>query len=326
MNILLLLPEILAFKKERALQQQYLTSTIKPEIAKLENDWGESLDKYLKHKIFNYYALYVPVVIGQSFARLYGRDLSAKEKRLLTLLGIVTPFFDDFFDIEKLSQEQIKDFVLHPFDAKPSTLMQKAFTEYGKEIVSTIPDKNFFYEISMHVFEAQIGSAQQEDPAIDIKTNKLLAQQKGGYSLLFYYTAMDVPVSETVQDVVYKTGALLQLSNDIFDVYKDIQKDIYTLVRNYDDITLLKEYYREQYSALVKQAYSLPFSKKNIDAYLRRSQFLFAMTFVGLNQLISLKKRKGSQIDWKTCTRQELVCDAEKFSVQMRWLRQLMSL
>jgi len=326
MNLLLLLPEIVVFKKERAAQQQYLKNIIQPEIERLENEWGASLDKYLKHKIFNYYGLYVPVVIGKSFARLYGRELSAKEHRLLTLLGIVTPFFDDFFDIERLDEKEIRHLVLHPFEAKPATLMQKAFVEYGKEIVSTIPDKEFFYEVSMQVFAAQLASNQQEDPAINIDTNKMLASRKGGSSLLFYYTALDVPRNESIQQMVYHTGALLQLSNDIFDAYKDIQKNIYTLVRNYEDISDLKQYYKEQYQQLIRQTNALHVPKQQANKYLRRSQLLFAMTFVMLNRLIAVQKRKDLYANWQAVPRQELVCDAEKLFVQMKWLNQLLFL
>ncbi|WP_153801126.1 hypothetical protein [Foetidibacter luteolus] len=326
MNILMLYPEIRSFKKERQEQQHYFHQNILPEIEQLEKSWGTSLDHYLKHKVFNYYALYVPVVIGNSFARLHGRQLSAHEKRLLTLLGVITPFFDDFFDVEQLSEERIKQLMSDPFNAVPDTLMQHAFLHFGREIISTVPDVAFFQEISTQVFAAQAGSQLQESPGISLHTNQVLARQKGGSSLLFYYSAIKAPINRQIQELVYNTGALLQLSNDIFDAHKDKEKNIYTLVHNYSDLRDLKTYYKQQYDALLQQAQhcSLCLPRQQVKRYMRRPQMLFAMTFVALNKLIYQQNKEQLQNDWRLAQRNELVCDADRWRVQVKWLKQLM--
>ncbi len=326
MNLFLLFPEILSFKKERQAQHRYLEDTIVPGFRELEIEQNEQFDPYLSHKIFKYYALYVPVVIGNGFARLHGRALSEKERRLLTLLGIVTPFFDDFFDIERLSEDKIHALFSDPFTTSADTLMQKAFTHYGREIVSSVPDKGFFRKISEEVFQSQIQSGLQESHIISVEENKILTRNKGGYSLLFYYSGMDVERNEAIQDVIYKTGALLQLCNDIFDIYKDIQKGIYTLPRSYTDIADLKQYFLDSYNELLSRANALPLPRHNVEAFLRRPQFLFAMTLVSLNNLSRLQAKAKGKFRWEECSRSQLICDAEKLPVQLKWLRQLMSL
>jgi hypothetical protein len=326
MNLFLLFPEILSFKKERQAQHRYLEETIVPGFRELENEHHEQFDTYLCHKIFKYYALYVPVVIGNGFARLHGRTLSTKERRLLTLLGIVTPFFDDFFDIERLSEEKIHSLFTDPFNTPVDSLMQKAFTHYGREIVSSVPDKQFFRNISEEVFRSQIDSALQESSTVTVEENKTLTRNKGGYSLLFYYAGMNVERNDAIQDVVYKTGALLQLCNDIFDIYKDLQKGIYTLPRSYVDIKQLKEYFLSEYNELISRANALPLPRHNVESFLRRPQFLFAMTLVSLNNLSKLQANTKGTFKWEDCSRSQLIVDAEKLPVQLKWLRQLMSL
>jgi hypothetical protein len=53
---------------------------------------------------------------------------------------------------------------------------------------------------------------------------------KGGSSVLFYRTAFSPEVSGKEKILINNLGAMMQLGNDIFDVYKDRESGINTLV------------------------------------------------------------------------------------------------
>ncbi|ANI87954.1 hypothetical protein A9P82_00645 [Arachidicoccus ginsenosidimutans] len=313
--------EIVPLASERKQQIAYLKAVIEPELAALEKQYNTAFSKLTQQKIFDYYAVFVPVVLGKSFCRLFGRDLQPTELRLQTLQGIITPFFDDFFDIENLPDERIRLMMENPFEATPHTLMQEAFIKYGKEIKSNVKDISFFNDISEKVFAAQILSRKQELSSISRDEVKTITAKKGGTSLLFYYSVLDLPKDDTILQIIYDTGSLLQLSNDIFDTYKDREKSIITLPACYTNIVELHTYFTEQYNTLCDKILSLPFPKKNIRSFFFRINVMLTLTFVALEQFVSIQEKHGGKFILKNCSRKELICDRAKMSNLVKWFR-----
>jgi len=69
----------------------------------------------------------------------------------------------------------------------------------------------------------------------------LITYFKGSVSLLFYHSALDEAVPESEEKMLCALGQLLQLVNDIFDVYKDRQNNIKTLVTDAHQIKIISD-------------------------------------------------------------------------------------
>jgi hypothetical protein len=313
--------EIYPFARDRKDQLQYLSRSIAPELQRLEAGYREKFPGVLRHKILDYYAVFVPVVLGRGFCSLFGRTLTAEERRLQTLLGVITPFFDDFFDIERLTDAQIFRMMEDPFHSTPGTMMQDAFIGYGKEILTKMPDETFFRDVAHRVYEAQILSRRQESEDAGQEEIKQITAAKGGNSLLFYYSALSLPHDESLLKMVYQTGSLLQLSNDIFDAYKDREKGIRTLVACYEDIALLKQYFTDEYHALTATVLNLPFPRKNIRQFFFRINLMLTITFVALKQFAEVQERNGGRFILSECSRKDLICDRDRKLNMIRWLK-----
>ena len=53
---------------------------------------------------------------------------------------------------------------------------------------------------------------------------------KGAVSVVIYHQCLDEPASEQMLDTLFYIGSLYQVGNDLFDLYKDVRDNIYTLV------------------------------------------------------------------------------------------------
>ncbi|MFX9623065.1 hypothetical protein ABTO88_19770, partial [Acinetobacter baumannii] len=58
---------------------------------------------------------------------------------------------------------------------------------------------------------------------------------KGAVSVIIYHQCLDEPAGQQMLDALFYIGSLYQLGNDIFDLYKDVRDNVYTLVDTCDD-------------------------------------------------------------------------------------------
>ena len=86
-------------------------------------------------------------------------------------------------------------------------------------------------------------SKQQDAPGLSYEVMKDITIRKGAESLLYYRTAFEHPLKNGEEKMLYCLGGLMQLSNDIFDVYKDQKAGVGTLVTTATKIEDLRFYY-----------------------------------------------------------------------------------
>jgi hypothetical protein len=158
--------------------------------------------------------------------------------------------------------------------------------------------------------EAQQESLQQHQDELSTQKLKDITWAKGGYALLLYRSALNRPISPEEWDAVYQLGGLMQLHNDIFDLYRDLREGIVTLpaqTRSVKDLSKLFIAEIEKTFALYNR---LPFSP-----YQKRKFFLLLYLAVQtghqcLNQYAKVEAKYGEFNPTKR-SRQELVCDME---------------
>ena len=296
-------------------QQKFLRKQIYQVIQDAMANNDGSLDEDDCRKIKNYYGLAVPAVLAEAICSLHGKSLSQKERWASTCQGAMTGIFDDFFDKDYLLGNEIPiNQLFENSDNKKAKI--KLFDYFFQEAINNVPDKTVMLKCLQDVHDAQIESKAQCD---EISINKLkeITRLKGGYSLLFYRSAIDAKLSADESKVLFEAGALMQLCNDIFDVYKDREDNIRTLATKCN-INELQEYFYANLLHFKEMLWSLPSAlpgKKKF--YNLISIAVFNRAMVCLEQFRSIQIREGV-FNIHKLTRKDLICDMDTMKNKLK--------
>jgi hypothetical protein len=315
---------LLPFSVASAVKQQkaFIQKNITPLLDEAKNTNDGSLDENDLKKITGYYGLAVPAILGEAFCALRGKEMTDRERMSSTCQGAMTGLGDDFFDKQRLSEEALKDFIERPEHFYGNTASEKLFLHFYKTALANAPGRAVMQQQIYKVFHAQLLSKQQLQPGLSYEVIKDISLRKGAESLLYYRIAFENPLKNREEKMLYCLGGLMQLSNDIFDVYKDHQNGISTLVTT---STKIKEL-RTLYSALLQigtgLAYKSGYSKSNVKDFLGIISIgIFSRCYVCLDQLENNEKRSEAVFDPRQYPRKDLVCDMDTVKNKWRSLR-----
>ena len=123
-----------------------------------------------------------------------------------------------------------------------------------------------------------------------------------------------------MKEVLFLIGSLYQLGNDIFDLYKDVRDNIYTLINTCDDFKTFRKSFLERVKLQNQKIMALPYPEKNKKEFCFVMNTINARAVVALDQFISLQKKTGSKIDWWQLQRKDMIVDMEKPVNFLKWL------
>ena len=300
-----------AILKNLSVQRAFLETNIQPLIfeAQLYNDG--SLEASDIKKITGYYGLAVPAILGEAFCALHGKKMSFRERLASTSQGSMTGLFDDFFDKQNMPDHSVENMLGDDsFSSKRSN--EKLFIHFYKCALQHVPKKNKMEQALRDVYHAQVESKKQLHSLISQKEIEDITFNKGGVSVLFYRTAFLPHPSEDEQEVLYNLGALMQLANDIFDVYKDRENGVRTLVTETLYINNIRQLLKERLESCFRQAYSIGSKYKNVRIFLSIiSLGIFSRAFVCLDQLQKNEFATNGKFQVHKYSRAELICDMD---------------
>lgn len=113
-------------------------------------------------------------------------------------------------------------------------------------------------------------------------------------------------------------GSLYQLGNDIFDLYKDVRDNIYTLINTCKDYTTFKQKFLDRVKLQNQKIMALPYAKKDKEVFCIIMNTINARSVVALDKFISFEKKK-TKIDWWKLERKDMIVDMEKASNFLKW-------
>ncbi len=303
-------------------QKNYLQRKVAPALNQLLHSGDGSVDKADVDKILKYYGLGVPAVLGEAFCMLRGTPMTKNERKCATSLGAITGLFDDFFDKHALENFEIEQLMEHPDTIVPRNDNQKLFQQNLIQALSLISLKELYLRMSRNIFKVQIESHKQKLPQISASDLESITWQKGGYSVLFYRSAMNHTLVMGEKEALYELGAAMQLGNDIFDVFKDSRDKIYTIPTTTGTVSQLRETYLRQLNKAYELVRGLDYPEKNIQRFINIVHMAVACrVFVALNQYEKLQESSHGRFLPGEYTRQELICDMEKPINIMRMLK-----
>lgn len=306
-------------------QRKFINAFLMKYVEDLQKNYNGLFHKGQVEKIKNYYGLFIPAVLAASYKKLYNEPFTYEERKRVTLFGILTPVGDDLFDIDKLHVDEIRLLTYNPEAYEAQNFSAKVAKEIQSYLLHHVPDKNAYLNASKNVFEIQIETIKQTNPLITDEEIERITYAKGGYSVIIYHETLKKASPEMWQALFY-AGSLMQLANDIFDMHKDVPDGIYTLPNRCTDFSALKKKYMDRVAECYRLIYALPYTKKNKTEFCIVMNFIISRGVVALDHFINLEKEKGRPLHIASLTRKEIICDMQKPSNILRWLKYMYTL
>ena len=307
-------------------QKIFLKKFIIPELIEAQKSNDGSLDKEDFNKITGYYGLAVPAILGEALCVLRGKQMTLPERWALTCQGAMTGLGDDFFDKQNMADDLIKTLIEKPDELFGNNSSEKLFLSFYKRSLQNAHNREMTLQYLRRVFEAQIESRKQGVPG-SLTKNELekITIQKGATSVLFYRTVLSNPLEKEEEEALFQMGGLMQLANDIFDVYKDCQKSIDTLVTTAKHIQEVRELFQSQMEKCFALFYNTGYSQKNVNHFLGLiAMSLCSRSFVCLDQLEEKERETNHAFLPHTYKRKDLVCDMQKTSNKWKTIRKFL--
>lgn len=303
---------ILSVVRQLQKQQNFISGNIIPFLsqAKQHNDGSLNDDDF--KKITGYYGLAVPAILGEAFCVLQNRNMQEQERWASTCQGAMTGLFDDFFDKDYMDDDKVK-IKINPGHLQANQQSnEQLFDQFYKKVLATVPDVPAMQQALLAVHDAQVKSKAQEDPALSTEKIEAITVEKGGSSLLFYRTAFSPPPPEFETKLLHQLGGTMQLANDIFDVYKDREKKVRTLMTETENVDAIRTLLKARLKHAYEEAYQLPYQTSGIMKFLNiLSIGIFSRCFVCLDHLEKNEKSTDNRFDVKAYSRSQLICDMD---------------
>lgn len=293
------------------MQRSFLQENILPLVDEAIDSNDRSVDEQDRKKIKDYYGLAVPAILGEAFCALRGIKMSQRERMASTCQGAMTGLFDDFFDKQNLPEAALKA-LLDAQHGNGNSSNEKLFLHFYNTALANSVDPATMKQRLWQVYEAQVESKKQVGNLLTQSEIKDITIRKGAYSLLFYRAAFDHALSTEEEAMLYQAGALMQLCNDIFDVYKDHQQQIATLVTTAGNISTVRSLFLSMLEESKTLALKSGHPKAAVQQCWRRlSIAVFSRSLVCLDQLESKEKLSGGKFIPAAYHRKDLICDME---------------
>ena len=156
---------IVIYRELRA-QKKYIKDIVEPYLNELEVRHNGLFTKYQRFKITSSYCLYVPVIVCYSVSRLIGQPISQEQRKSATMMGLITPLYDDLLDELNLTPTQIEQLTTAPESYQSDVFLVNAVKEIGIDLNNSAFDKAAYLKVSKDVLQVQIDTIEQFNPNI----------------------------------------------------------------------------------------------------------------------------------------------------------------
>lgn len=265
-------------------------------------------------------------VVCNSFYELSGHQLSDAEHYRILLLSVFGPLYDDLFDDQVLDAAQLEAFTLQPEKHVAVTLEEQIAKDAYLQLLRLAPDRARVISHLHEVFHWQQASLQQLREDISEQDLYEITYKKSYRSFLLYYAVLDHYPDASIQPMLYQAAGLLQLTNDAFDVYKDIHSGVFTLPNLYRDFDKLQQNFLSGVAAFNDTLDTLPFPAAARKNYGITMHTLHAMGYLALEQLKTHTDHAHNLDELRSLSRNTLVYDMGSLQQKIRCMVQVRNL
>ncbi|MBO9199558.1 MULTISPECIES: class 1 isoprenoid biosynthesis enzyme [Niastella] len=303
-------------------QERYLKNYLPNLLGAVVPDYQQSFsDKDIK-RITKYWQLALNLVCDNIY-KLTGRQLSEEENKRIILLSVFGPLFDDLFDDNILNYEQITSLVSNPETYVAQNKTDRLAAAIYLELLRRMPRQQQFIEHLQTVAHWQQESLKQLNSNISEAALQEITYKKSYFAVLIFCAVLDHYPDQKMLEILYPAAGLMQLTNDAFDVWKDVHKGVYTLPNLYRNFEQLQQLFLNETSTINQRIWQLPYSVKAKQTFAIIIHSLHAMGWMSLGQLRQVTAGVPSFEGLKQLSRKELICDMDSFQQQLKWLRHI---
>jgi hypothetical protein len=285
----------------------------------IENKYGGRFSPATRKKIAVSYGIYNPMICD-AFTGLHHRATNEREKERFIHYFICSSLFDDFTDITPLPEAELFALSFSPETFVPRNFDEAVFRDSHLLLTSFVKEKTAYIGLTHQLFQAQWDSKKQaQSGLLSEEALQQITFTKGGLSVLLCSFYLDTPCSPQERDCWYRIGTIIQLTNDLFDIYKDLQEKMDTLPQRIQDVRVFRAFFEVQVQGMQQAIANMPEAAG--------SQFKLAMAgiyafgFIALDQLQDIQGSREALPPFDTLPRKTLVIDMEKSRNLIKWLR-----
>jgi hypothetical protein len=243
-----------------------------------------------------------------------GSKLTENEMKKTVYAAILTPIFDDLLDMNMLPVQNQKELFLNTENYTPLIVEDKIVHDSLLNISKLgLLNKTNFEKSKMDVFNSQYESLKQFDTDVSRDVLINILNYKSEAALVFYYCLLDLEYSHEVEKSIRKFARLGQMTNDLFDVYKDYREGIRTYANTCENFEVLERKFLEDSREFCKFTRSLGYPQKQTERYLGVLSVVLGRGLVMVRQLLRLQKKEGKgPLPFDKLPRHEFIGDMEK--------------
>lgn len=288
-------------------------------VGHLEETLNGKFNAATREKIVKSYSIYNPMICD-AFTRLQGRFTRETEKTRLIYYFICSSLFDDFTDHSLLTGQQLSDISFSPQSYRAGTFDEQAFLHAHLYLLDNVKDQEGYDKVSHELFRAQADSKQQYESTLTDEEIRSVTFRKGGNSVLLchYYLEEDLPEAAGCW---YKIGTLIQLTNDLYDIHKDISDRIDTLPNRMKDAYAFEQFFTAQIAEMKQLIHRLPCREKQKKMFSLSMAGIYAFGLIAIEQLKKIQGGKVALPPLGSLPRKALIIDMENPSNMIKWLR-----
>lgn len=297
---------------------RYVLSTCKKEekraticLHALEQQFGGVLDEETFKKIVHSYAIYVPMMCD-AFTSLQGRKTNSAERDRMLHYFICSSLFDNFCDRKELPADALRRIMFSPENYPAQRMEERLFLHSYLLLRSTVPEKDAYREALERLTEAQIASDKQFDKSTSDVEIERITFEKGGYSVLLCRFCLDGPSSATEKRCWYQAGRIIQLTNDLYDIHKDLQEHSETLPNRMRDAYAFDRFFSALVRDLQDEIVQLPFPAEQKQDLVISLAGICSFGKLALHRLKKIQGSKPQLPDLGSLPRKSLIVDMEK--------------
>lgn len=289
-------------------------------IRQLEARFAGRFQPATSRKIAVSYGIYNPMICD-CFARLDGRSTTPEEKRRYMLYFVCSSLFDDFTDYGLITPGQLEDISFHPEDYHPESFDEKVFLYAHEELWKAVEQKDAYDRVTRALFEAQRQSRLQAGGHLGDEALYKVTSAKGGNSVLLCRYYLQRNASPQEEACWYQIGVLIQLTNDLYDIHKDLKEGFSTPANRMRSAYGFEKYFTGQIMEMKRRIAALPVSRRRRQNFSLSMAGIYAFGLIALHQLKGIQGAAEQLPDLSTLSRKDLVIDMEKPANLARWFR-----
>lgn len=285
----------------------WITRKLIKELNLVIKDSNYSLSKSIEKRI-NLYVV-TSSLTSRWFCTLRGHKANTNEKKFILYLSAIIPLIDDLTDSLKIESINLIENLKGNDDSLHPTIPVIRFL-YFKLMNNCSQD---FGELFHKALLAQDDSINQlNDIQLDNEVLKKITLEKGGLALLLFRHILANPLKKGEEKAIYDLGYILQILNDMFDVYKDHKNKQQTLYTNTKDLNKNLKDFNDSLNQLTTAFLSMDYNQQNVIKCLCEMSTFTSRGKVCIAQLLDCQTKTDGEFRIELYERSQLICDMEK--------------